>query len=1004
MGWCPVFIGTIVSTCSMVAIFLFYYASFNGFGASDNHRELGQAYGPIDVVYTWVNGSDPKWKAEKHKYHLEWILDHQAEAFLEHKHEEDMLPEDDNRFRDNEELRYSLRSIAKYAPWVRNVYIVTSGQIPYWIDLENPRLHIIQHADIFADASHLPVFSSPAIESQLDHIPGLSSNFLYLNDDVFFGAPVFPEDFVSPTGTQLVYLSWNVPDCAQSCRHSQLNDGYCDPRCNVTMCDFDMGDCGCTEDDETNEVTCDATSAKPFRYSYRRKKNLQTHRCTSTCRFGEIGNGDCNPSCDKLECGFDAGDCVQDQDGQVPNDFFTSIPSVSLSKKIRHISNHNDSRQTQTLVVPDRHSAIYVNMSDIFQLNGSIDRAEHFPDSGLIKATTFFEDQMILLLVFGTKRTQEENSQTFSRIDIVGQDGQHQDQHVVLHVLRGNQSLINTNEVRGGGTEEPVAVVVATTMNPSRAYEDEPEVDRNKYLDSAQLSLSHEYQCHTKRTFSVSLSIPMHAIYDWSAPIWTNASFHVWHENGIKVEEDDPSTSKMVHFQHGCIPLVRDEEDKDAGKMSIADQVEKSQQDAVENQMENHVLKSCHVHEGIVSFNIRIFIEEIDSVNEMRNAKDQKASERIESKEEDHHRNTTTISGKICLVVASSVDDNPSLSNIEDDGYDSENPICFVMSSTLGQDPIFVSLDPPPIIDFDLEGMHQCMSHLMWTGLSIQCPTISLDELEAQAALELSQRQEVAQKRKAAAAAKKLIETKRLMCLSRLENQENEVPRGLSFTRHLMEVTREVLGFELLLSTKVEKPRTDEDLCDFSDTFDFQNNEKQSPLSSDTFGDSLRHVNKLYNRAFGKPTLTRKVPSHMPHLIQKQVMVEMKEEFAAEFRATSSHRFRHPKDMQFGFSYIYYLIERVPVRHAPTLVDIWNTYLDTNGDGRLDENEVLTLASIAWGDYPPLHYIDTVKKCLAPDPDIQRSERIFRRYSDIQTIFKTIQRYSNIHLKPYYYS
>jgi len=32
-----------------------------------------------------------------------------------------------NRFRDNEELRFSLRSLERRAPWIRNVYIVTNG-------------------------------------------------------------------------------------------------------------------------------------------------------------------------------------------------------------------------------------------------------------------------------------------------------------------------------------------------------------------------------------------------------------------------------------------------------------------------------------------------------------------------------------------------------------------------------------------------------------------------------------------------------------------------------------------------------------------------------------------------------------------------------------------------------------------------------------------------------------------------------------------------------------
>ena len=41
----------------------------------------------------------------------------------------------------------------------------------------------------------------------------------------------------------------------------------------------------------------------------------------------------------------------------------------------------------------------------------------------------------------------------------------------------------------------------------------------------------------------------------------------------------------------------------------------------------------------------------------------------------------------------------------------------------------------------------------------------------------------------------------------------------------------------------------------------------------DTFGDSLRHVNRLYNARFGYAA--RKVPAHMPHLIDRAVMAEL---------------------------------------------------------------------------------------------------------------------------------
>ena len=41
----------------------------------------------------------------------------------------------------------------------------------------------------------------------------------------------------------------------------------------------------------------------------------------------------------------------------------------------------------------------------------------------------------------------------------------------------------------------------------------------------------------------------------------------------------------------------------------------------------------------------------------------------------------------------------------------------------------------------------------------------------------------------------------------------------------------------------------------------------------DVYGDSLRFVNKLYTRAYGHDA--RKVPAHMPHMVNREVMDEL---------------------------------------------------------------------------------------------------------------------------------
>jgi UDP-N-acetylglucosamine-lysosomal-enzyme len=75
---------------------------------------------------------------------------------------------DHRRFADYDQLKYSIRSIEKYAPWVRRVFLVTNGQIPHWLNMDHPKLTLVTHQEMFAQRKDLPTFSSSAIESNLD--------------------------------------------------------------------------------------------------------------------------------------------------------------------------------------------------------------------------------------------------------------------------------------------------------------------------------------------------------------------------------------------------------------------------------------------------------------------------------------------------------------------------------------------------------------------------------------------------------------------------------------------------------------------------------------------------------------------------------------------------------------------------------------------------------------------------------------------------------------------
>jgi hypothetical protein len=151
---------------------------------------------PIDLVYLWVDGSDPAWMQRR--------AQRLAAVTGEPLHD---LAVGDARFREHGELRYSFRSVAKYAPWFNHLYLVTDRQRPSWLVDDHPKLTVVDHRDIFDDPSHLPTFNSHAIASRLHHIPGLSEHYLVLNDDLLLTRDLAETHFFDSNGVGKFCLS-----------------------------------------------------------------------------------------------------------------------------------------------------------------------------------------------------------------------------------------------------------------------------------------------------------------------------------------------------------------------------------------------------------------------------------------------------------------------------------------------------------------------------------------------------------------------------------------------------------------------------------------------------------------------------------------------------------------------------------------------------------------------------------------------------------------------------
>ena len=148
---------------------------------------------PIDVVYTWVDGDDPAWLAKKSAAQETTVQATEAATTAA-------------RFSCRGELMYSLRSIEYYAPWVNHIYIVTDRQVPQWLDTDNDKVTVVDHAEIIPP-QYLPTFNSHVIEAHLHRIPGLAEHYVYFNDDVMLARPITPAHFFAANGNAHLFLT-----------------------------------------------------------------------------------------------------------------------------------------------------------------------------------------------------------------------------------------------------------------------------------------------------------------------------------------------------------------------------------------------------------------------------------------------------------------------------------------------------------------------------------------------------------------------------------------------------------------------------------------------------------------------------------------------------------------------------------------------------------------------------------------------------------------------------
>lgn len=143
----------------------------------------------VDAVITWVNGNDKNWQKKINDY-SESKINFSSKNHLK-------------RYNSIGEIDMAIKSIIKFAPFIKNIFLVTDDQSPESFDSlkalardNGVNLELVDHKIIFRGFEEfLPSFNSCSIISMLFRIPDLSEHFIIFNDDTLLMREVSVNDF-----------------------------------------------------------------------------------------------------------------------------------------------------------------------------------------------------------------------------------------------------------------------------------------------------------------------------------------------------------------------------------------------------------------------------------------------------------------------------------------------------------------------------------------------------------------------------------------------------------------------------------------------------------------------------------------------------------------------------------------------------------------------------------------------------------------------------------------
>lgn len=919
----------------------------NNIGGRDFGARL--CHDPIDVVYTWVNGSDPVWFKEMVTYKRLWTQrGTEKDLLIIKKAEADaafaaalvnrvnmsvaqlselnetalnatnaLLAADDitsaNRYRDNDELKYSMRSLFRYTPWIRNIILVTNGQVPNWLDTEHPRVRVVTHAEIFKNKADLPVFSSPSIEMHLHRIPGVSKKFIYLNDDVFFGAETWPDDFFTHAQGQKVYLAWEVPKCSKGCLDSWLGDGYCDSACNTTQCMWDAGDCS------SNSTKNRVGSETNYKGRYSSTHNTYTPpsnnapvkakeevppipACEPSCPDTWLGDKVCDPRCECYECGWDGGDCGMD--------LVWGLPGVSVRVLANGSTWRGSTTASNVLASLNRDCSSNETMASNASFDCLVEKAKVF-SSDILPSTLIgeaFPHVMDLTSVAASPSasiTDEDEasprllySPTF-HLNLSSAVAEVE--ALVLSDLRLRHTTRNCNHTDHIGN----STVVMSSREIYQCIDREFQFGRvNSITANSSIETADFADQDNIRLVLVNSHSSVAVVYLRPVPLNDLSAFK---ESNCSETSDHISSSNAT----GAL-VIRN-------SFTIASL-----------QLWVRVKVSVGVDSEMREFAVNVSLTSLcPERKEVLAAEPQiSVTESISNSSLIAHPNQTNSTlggtfGRLLLEVPEAGSTHATKGNR-------------IAVNVISGD-IFEGIEPFP--------QGSVIASLSGTTPSRRTP-VGKAHFDAYHTIEHGKR---------------------------IGGGELQIPY---LDAHLHNSWLTLIDSSISLNV-------------LSPSLESHRRLRHGRLLSDTYAESLVHTNRFISDAFGKKT--RKVPAHMPHLIDIESMKKLEDRWPSEFKATSARRFRDGNDIQYAFAYFHFLIEG-GAREGLDVQKYFQQELDVDGDGWLSVNELRTLASVVLQRSATSADITKLRDCLSPEETVTTKEDLSDSRSELIETKMTISR------------